>query len=154
MVASMERAAGEARRETAPKRKQIRPELMTVEEAAEWKAREAAEVKKEQKEAFSRRHSMKQGSKPPAISGSTFIVSSGEDVAKKTGEETQGNRERETMSTQTETSASSSDEQVDGRGFGDDYAWRSFESGLKEAEATGKPVTSVQVWCDHVANAD
>jgi len=36
--------------------------------------------------------------------------------------------------------ASRSDDKVTGRGFGDDYDWFSFEAGLKESQATGKPV--------------
>jgi hypothetical protein len=32
---------------------------------------------------------------------------------------------------------------VAGRGFGDDYEWRSFESGIKEAESTSKPALVV-----------
>ncbi len=34
---------------------------------------------------------------------------------------------------------SSGEDKVKGRGFGDDYDWWSFEAGLKESQATGKP---------------
>jgi hypothetical protein len=45
-----------------------------------------------------------------------------------------------------------SDERVLGRGFGDDYAWWSFDRGLEESRATGKPVTPVRVLCDQKAD--
>ena len=32
---------------------------------------------------------------------------------------------------------------VGGRGFGDDYSWKSFQVGIKEAEATAKPAMVV-----------
>jgi hypothetical protein len=32
---------------------------------------------------------------------------------------------------------------IGGRGFGDDYSWKSFEAGIKEAESTGKPAMVV-----------